>query len=122
MGSRIAQWTIDAVNVEETARFWAAALDLEMDAGSDGCARLYPRNGGAALTPNIGSPRPPQPPEGEPMVVGPPAGRSTRISVDAAPCRRVGRLLRSTPAMGERPRSPPAAARERLAFVARHRG
>jgi catechol 2,3-dioxygenase-like lactoylglutathione lyase family enzyme len=53
MTCRIAQWTIDAVNVEATARFWAAALDLELDAGSDGSARLYPRNGERSLTPTI---------------------------------------------------------------------
>jgi hypothetical protein len=46
MTSRIAQWTIDAVNVDEAARFWAGVLDMEIDAGSDGSARLYPRNGG----------------------------------------------------------------------------
>jgi hypothetical protein len=46
MTSRIAQWTIDALNVEEVARFWAAALNMELDLGPDGCARLYPRNGG----------------------------------------------------------------------------
>ena len=46
MTSPIAQWTIDALNVEEVARFWAAALNMELDLGPDGCARLYPRNGG----------------------------------------------------------------------------
>ena len=40
MTCRIAQWTIDAVNVEATARFWAAALDLELHAGSDGLPSL----------------------------------------------------------------------------------
>jgi|1186.fasta_scaffold75036_3 hypothetical protein len=53
MTSRIAQWTIDAVNVEDAARFWAAALDLEMDLGPDGSARLYPRNGGGNLAQTV---------------------------------------------------------------------
>jgi len=53
MTSRIAQWTIDAVNVEETARFWAAVLGMDVDAGPDGCARLYPRGEAEAMAQTV---------------------------------------------------------------------
>jgi hypothetical protein len=43
MASRIAQLTLDVHDVALQAGFWAAALDMEIDAGGDGACKLRPR-------------------------------------------------------------------------------
>ena len=42
MTVRFAQWTVDVRDVETMSTFWAAALGYRVDAGDDGCAKLYP--------------------------------------------------------------------------------
>jgi hypothetical protein len=45
MVARIAQWTLDVQHLELMSEFWAAALDLRVERGDDGAAKLYPRDG-----------------------------------------------------------------------------
>jgi predicted enzyme related to lactoylglutathione lyase len=42
MVARIAQWTLDAHDVDLLARFWSQALGYRIDQGDDDCAKLYP--------------------------------------------------------------------------------
>lgn len=42
MASRIAQWTLDVLDVSLQATFWSAALGLRADLGKGGDAKLYP--------------------------------------------------------------------------------
>lgn len=53
MASRIAQWTLDALDVPLQATFWSAALGLRADLGDDGGAKLYPRDDAAEDVPSI---------------------------------------------------------------------
>ncbi|MFV2112717.1 VOC family protein [Micromonospora sp. LOL_025] len=39
---RVAQYTLDVVDLDLMAGFWAAALGYAVDAGGDGSAKLYP--------------------------------------------------------------------------------
>src|SRR5215207_3758667 len=50
MTSRISQWTIDAHDVRLMAEFWGSVLDYRIDAGDDGCAKLYPPDDADAST------------------------------------------------------------------------
>ena len=50
MPSRIAQLTIDVVDVEVMARFWSTALNYAVEPGDDGDAHLLP---GAAALPGL---------------------------------------------------------------------
>jgi hypothetical protein len=40
--SRIAQWTLDAHDVDLMARFWSQALGYRIEPGRDGSASLIP--------------------------------------------------------------------------------
>jgi hypothetical protein len=42
MVSHISQWTLDVHDLDLMARFWSQALGYRIDAGSNGCAKLYP--------------------------------------------------------------------------------
>jgi hypothetical protein len=53
MVARIAQWTLDVQDVGLIAEFWSAALDLRVERGDDGAAKLYPREGAAADVPTV---------------------------------------------------------------------
>ena len=53
MASWIAQWTIDAEDVEAVARFWAEALGFSITRGDDGSAKLYPPDGSPAHVPTV---------------------------------------------------------------------
>jgi hypothetical protein len=53
MVSRIAQWTLDVQDVRRMAEFWAAALDLRIDRGDDGAAKLYPRESAGPAEPTV---------------------------------------------------------------------
>ncbi len=53
MVARIAQWTLDVQDVGLVAEFWSAALDLRVERGDDGAAKLYPRDGAAADVPTV---------------------------------------------------------------------
>jgi hypothetical protein len=53
MTSRIAQLTIDVHDIDVQARFWSGALDMTVDLGDDGAAKLYPPEGAPAPVPTI---------------------------------------------------------------------
>jgi len=53
MRACIAQITVDAVDVAMIARFWSAALGMQVDMGTDGAAKLYPPTDGRASLPPI---------------------------------------------------------------------
>ncbi len=53
MVARIAQWTLDVQDTGLMAEFWSAALDLRVEQGDDGAAKLYPRDGAAADVPTV---------------------------------------------------------------------
>jgi hypothetical protein len=53
MVARIAQWTLDVQELGLMAEFWSAALDLRVERGDDGGAKLYPRDGAAADVPTV---------------------------------------------------------------------
>jgi catechol 2,3-dioxygenase-like lactoylglutathione lyase family enzyme len=50
MTARIAQWTLDVLDVDRMAQFWSAALGYRIDKGDDGSAKLYPPEGSAPET------------------------------------------------------------------------
>ena len=53
MVARIAQWTLDVQDLGLMEEFWSAALDLRVERGDDGDAKLYPRDGAAADVPTV---------------------------------------------------------------------
>jgi hypothetical protein len=53
MTSRIAQCTLDALDVPVQAAFWCAALGLRADPGDEGDAKLYPPDDAPPDVPTI---------------------------------------------------------------------
>jgi hypothetical protein len=53
VSSRIAQWTIDADDVETVAQFWAEALGCTVERDDDGSAKLYPPNDSPDHVPTV---------------------------------------------------------------------
>jgi hypothetical protein len=47
---RVAQWTVDAQDIETMARFWSAALGYTVERVDDGIVRLWPPGGSTGPT------------------------------------------------------------------------